>query len=252
MVHCFLHFTQLFIHCTPVYHIIISEMYNNSLKQAIFFGLRLYLRYNRSRTSPTDNHLLRWISGIRKTARRNEASAYISLRIGERMERILHRSFHRVTLHRSNRYYLLPTHFYAVSPYMLRTFENTTLKTPDVSPRRGSALTSIESRRISSARGRRSEGEQGEQSGNWFAVRLRELTTGGSGESCLCAEQNLRAWAENRRTVNAHLARVPLPPPARPEARHHARNGRGAARMRAQRIITSSRSGARATRQHCS
>lgn len=48
--HCFLHFT-LFIHCVPMYHIIISEMYNNSLKRAIFFGLRLYLRYNRSRTS---------------------------------------------------------------------------------------------------------------------------------------------------------------------------------------------------------
>lgn len=31
----------------------------------------------------------------------------------------------------------------------------------------------------------------------------------------LLREQNLRAWAENRRTVNAHLARVPLPPHAR-------------------------------------
>lgn len=69
--------------------------------------------------------------------------------------------------------------------------------------------------------------EQGEQSGNWFAVRLRELTTGGSGESCFSAEQNLRAWAENRRTVNSCASRKSASPapPARLEARHHARSG---------------------------
>lgn len=47
----------------------------------------------------------------------------------------------------------------------------------------GSALASIESRRILRA-SRRSGGVR-RATGNWFAVRLRELTTGGSGESCL-------------------------------------------------------------------
>lgn len=47
--------------------------------------------------------------------------------------------------------------------------------------------------------------------GDWFAVRLRELTTEGSGESYTSAEQNLRAWAENRRTVNARISQECLP-----------------------------------------